>query len=154
MLYLFEDYALDTNRRELRRGSDLVTLEPKVFDLLAYMVGENRERVVAKEDLIAAVWGGRMVSNSALTTRLNAARNAIADSGHEQRLIKTLPRRGVRFVGTVHEEPRALAATAGQRDLSGPSPSLFGKPSIAVLPFANMSGDPEQEYFADGAHNG
>ena len=137
MLYLFEDFALDTHRRELHRGSDLVSLEPKVFDLLAYLI-EHRERVVSKDDLIAAVWDGRIVSDSALTTRLNAARNAIADNGHEQRLLKTLPRRGIRFVGQV---------TAG---LSNPGTSISDKPSIAVLPFANMSGDAEQEYFADG----
>ena len=137
VLYLFEDFALDTHRRELRRGSDLVSLEPKVFDLLAFLI-EHREFVVSKEDLIAAVWDGRIVSDSALTTRLNAARNAIADNGHEQRLLKTLPRRGIRFVGQV---------TAG---LSNPGTSISDKPSIAVLPFANMSGDAEQEYFADG----
>jgi len=83
----------DPDRRELLRGATHVSIEPKVFDLLAYLV-ENRERVVTKEDLIVAIWGGRIVSDSALTTRLNAARTAIGDSGQEQRLIKTLLRKG------------------------------------------------------------
>ena len=114
MLYLFEDYALDIDRRELRRAGALISIEPKAFDLLAYVI-ENRARVVTKDDLIAGVWEGRIVSDSAMTTRLNAARSAIADSGEEQRLIKTLPRRGIRFVGVVREgrQRRALHA-AGQ----------------------------------------
>ena len=106
MLFLFEDYVLDTDRRELRRGTDLVSVEPKVFDFLAYVV-ENRERVVSKDDLIEAIWGGRIISDSALTTRLNAARAAVADSGQEQRLIKTLPRKGVRFVGAVRARAKS-----------------------------------------------
>lgn len=142
MLYLFENYALDTDRRELRRGDTLISVEPKVFDLLAYLIA-NCDRVVSKDDLIGAIWEGRIVSDAALTTRLNAARSAIADSGEEQRLIKTLPRKGIRFVGQINEakHPEAPATSAL---------ALPDKPSLAVLPFTNMSGDPEQEYFADG----
>ena len=103
MRYLFEDCALDTDRRELRRGADLIPVEPQVFDLLEYLI-RNRERVVSKDDLVAAIWHGRIVSESALATRINAARSAIGDSGEEQRLIKTLPRKGIRFVGTVGED--------------------------------------------------
>jgi DNA-binding winged helix-turn-helix (wHTH) protein len=80
MRYLFEDYALDTARRELRRGTDLVPLEPKAFDLLVYLI-QKRDRVVSKDDLLSAVWAGLTVSESALTTRINAARSAIGDSG-------------------------------------------------------------------------
>ena len=98
--YLFEEYAFDTDRRELHRGADVVSDAPQVFDLLEYLI-RNRERVVSKDDLINAIWNGRIVSDAALTTRLNAARSAIGDSGEEQRLIKTLPRKGFRFVGAV-----------------------------------------------------
>jgi DNA-binding winged helix-turn-helix (wHTH) protein len=102
LFYFFEEYSLDTDRRELRRGDDLLPVEPKVFDLLAHLIGK-RDQVVSKEDLIAAVWLGRLVSDSALTSCINAARVAIGDSGETQRLIKTLPRKGIRFVGIVRE---------------------------------------------------
>ena len=106
MRYLFENFAFDTDRRELRRGAELVAIPPQVFDLLDYLI-RNREHVVSKDDLIDAIWKGRIVSETALTTRLNAARSAIGDTGEEQRLIKTLPRKGFRFVGTVREADRA-----------------------------------------------
>ena len=98
--YLFEDSVLDIGRRELHRDGKVVAVAPQVFDLLEYLI-RNREHVVSKDDLIAAIWDGRIVSDAALTTRLNVARGAIGDSGDEQRLIKTLPRKGFRFVGTV-----------------------------------------------------
>ena len=102
MLYFFDQYQLDTDRRELRRKGELLSVEPKVFDLLAYLV-DSRDRVVSKDDLITRIWMGRVVSDSTLTSCINAARAALGDSGESQRLIKTLPRKGVRFVGTVRE---------------------------------------------------
>jgi TolB-like protein len=145
LLYLFEDFVLDTGTRELRRSGRLLSIEPKVFDLIAHLVA-NRERVIAKDALISEVWGGRIVSDSALTTCINAARVALGDSGESQRLIKTLPRKGLRFVGVVRSEelPRSEPAP----DAS--APRLPDKPSIAVLPFVNLSGDSEQDYFTDG----
>jgi adenylate cyclase len=139
--YLFETYALDTDRRELRRGAQVVPVEPQVFDLLAFLV-RNHERVVSKDDVLGAVWNGRAVSESVLTTRINAARTALGDSGDTQRLIRTLRGRGFRFVGEVREAA----------DAPGPATVLVppDRPSIAVLPFDNMSGDAAQEYFADG----
>jgi adenylate cyclase len=151
MRYRFEDYVLDTDLRELRRESDLVPVEPKVFDLLVFLIA-NRERVASKNDLVAAVWDGRIVSESALTTRINAARSAVGDSGEKQHLIRTLPRKGFRFVGAVREErwPAAAAIADGTVEPHGSALTLPDKPSIAVLPFASLSSDLEQEYFADG----
>ena len=80
LLYSFEDFSLDTARRELWRNRTLISLQPQVFDLLEYLI-RNRERVVGKDDLLAAVWNGRIVSESTLSTRINAARSAIGDSG-------------------------------------------------------------------------
>jgi adenylate cyclase len=152
LLYLFEDCVLDTGTRELRRGDAAVAIEPKAFDLLAYLI-ENRQRVVSKDDLIAAVWDGRIVSDTALFTRINAARTAIGDSGEAQRLIKTLPRKGVRFVGSVCEEQassRLATPPAAGAEKPVPTLALPDGPSIAVLPFDNVSGNKDQDYFCDG----
>jgi len=100
VLFLFEDFAIDSERRELRAGGATVPVEPQVFDILVHLV-ENRDRVVSKDDLIASIWRGRIVSDSTLDSRINAVRKAVGDSGGQQRLVRTMSRKGFRFVGEV-----------------------------------------------------
>ncbi len=151
--FLFENYCLDADRRELKRGSELIATGPKVFDLLLFLV-RNREQVVTRDDLLHSVWGGRIVSESTLTSHINAVRKAIGDTGKEQRLIRTVSRRGLRFIGKIEEQelpasiPIAATIIAGEK--LTPVLALPDSPSIAVLPFRNLSGNVEQDYFADG----
>jgi DNA-binding winged helix-turn-helix (wHTH) protein/predicted ATPase len=127
VIYVFEDYALDTERQELRRGSDRVAVEPQVFDLLLFLV-RNRARVVSKDDLIAEVWNGRIVSDSTLSSRITAVRQAIGDSGDAQRLIRTIARKGHRFVGQVREEQRPADASAEKPGARGEAAAAAIRP--------------------------
>src|SRR5262245_10185123 len=155
MQFLFGDCVLDPGRLELTRVSQAIAVGPQVFDLLDYLV-RNRERVVSKDDLLGVVWGGRIVSESTITSHINAVRKAIGDSGGEQRLIRTIARKGFRFVGDVRNAQSsdgfssAKTEPAKSNETTALAVALPDKPSFAVLPFQNLSGDPQQEYFADG----
>jgi TolB-like protein len=146
LLFSCDNFSIDTDRRELRRGGELCSVEPQVFDLLEYLL-RNCDRVVSRDDMLSAVWNGRIVSEATLASRINAARIAIGDDGENQRLIRTLPRRGVRFVGVVRTGEKSANRAAEE---SAFNPTQPDKPSIAVLPFTNMSDDTLQDYFADG----
>ncbi|MFL5285926.1 MAG: winged helix-turn-helix domain-containing protein [Rhodopila sp.] len=144
----FAEFQIDLNRQELRRGGEPVQLEPQVFDLLHHLV-INRDRVVGKDELLDTIWNGRIVSEAALSSRINAARKAIGDDGERQTLIKTVHRRGFRFVGSVEE--------GGRDGTEAPAPAVNAdsvtegrKPSIAVLPFANLSQEHDTDYFSYG----
>jgi pimeloyl-ACP methyl ester carboxylesterase len=114
-MFEFDTCQLDPSRVELRRDGEPVHVEPQVFDVLRYLL-EHRERVVPKAELLDAVWGDRFVSDSALTSRLKAARRAIGDDGMAQRLIATVHGVGYRFVGEVAESgpPPAVSRPAQQ----------------------------------------
>lgn len=146
MRFRFENNVLDGDLRELTRDGAAVPLQPQVFDLLLYLVTQ-RARVVSKGDLISQIWSDRAVSDSALNSRINAARKALGDDGATQRLIKTIPRKGFRFVGEVREE---MAAPPAPTEAKPTPPRVADRPAIAVLAFENMSGDPAQDYFGDG----
>jgi adenylate cyclase len=135
-IYVFGDCELDLGLHELRFEGQVRAVEPQVFDLLAYLI-KHRDRLVDKDELNEKIWHGRFVSDASLTTALKQARQAIGDSGQKQALIKTFPRRGYRFV----------AAAKARRNNAD---DKVGAKKIAVLPFENMSSDPEQSYFADG----
>jgi TolB-like protein/tetratricopeptide (TPR) repeat protein len=154
LIFLFENHRLDPERRELICAGESVPLEPQVFDVLLYLL-EHRDRVVGKDELFDKVWDGRIVSESTLTSRINAVRRAINDTGKEQRLLRTIARKGFRFVGDVDVERPAAAPPsdhAASQDGEPPRLSLpaLDRTAIAVLPFSNLSDEAEQEYFSDG----
>ncbi|MDF2744231.1 MAG: ATPase-like protein, partial [Actinomycetia bacterium] len=140
MIYRFGDCELDDQRYELRRGGALVHLEPQVFEVLAYLA-RHRDRVVPKTELLDQIWGSRFVSESALTSRLKAARRAVGDSGREQRVIGTVHGRGYRFLAPVRETGATPAGVVDSRGraLSGsatlpPRGAESGGGSVQAVP--------------------
>jgi TolB-like protein/DNA-binding winged helix-turn-helix (wHTH) protein/Tfp pilus assembly protein PilF len=153
--FLFDNHVLDVERRELSCAGAAVALEPQVFDLLLYLI-ENRDRVISKDELFDKVWNGRIVSESTLTSRINSVRNAVKDTGRDQRLLRTFARKGFRFIGDVHaDQPAASLAQSSYLMGYDKGPGRLTLPAldrtaIAVLPFINLSDEVEQEYFSDG----
>jgi TolB-like protein len=170
MRIAFAGHEMDLRRQELRRADEIVHIEPQVFDLLLHLV-RNRDRVVSKDELFDTIWNGRIVSEAALSSRINAARKAVGDDGDRQELIKTIHKRGFRFLGEVRElageadkapnppEPAAKPEANAIRTEEQPAPAtssqaaslaLARRPTVAVLPFANLSQEPDTEYFSYG----
>lgn len=149
MIYRFKTFELDTDRFELRDNRSPVPIEPQVFALLSLLVS-NSDRMVSKEEMIERIWNGRVVSDSALSSRIKSLRQALGDDGKSQRLIRTIHGRGFRFVGevTLAKSAEGAAGAGAAGAAVAPDRSVF-KPAIAVLPFLNMSGDADQEYFSD-----
>jgi TolB-like protein/DNA-binding winged helix-turn-helix (wHTH) protein len=175
MRYAFDEFVLDPALRELRCGDRIVHAEPQAFDLILHLL-RNRERVVSQDELLEVVWDGRLVSESTFRSRVNAARRLLGDDGRQQRLIRTVARKGLRFQGEVVEhgiatsqeaeeqrpaagqgvddwpatETGAPSGSAGERTFPEASDKGDRKPVVAVLPFTNLSGDPDQEHIGDG----
>jgi len=150
MIYRFDGGALDVARRELSVGGAAVHIEPQVFALLRLLI-ENRDRLVSKDEIIDRIWGGRIVSDAAIASRIKSARAAIGDDGKTQRLIRTKARAGVRFVGHAISEAAVWTPEAAQPETVAEGPT---RPSIAVLPFAAPAGDLAAAGLGDGlAHD-
>jgi len=148
MIYIFGTFELDVERFELREGGTVLGVEPQVFSIIQLLV-ENRHRMVSKSELMEVVWNGRIVSESAVSSRIRSARKILGDSGKAQRLIRTVHGQGLRFVAEVQAFDHAPSRSDNEKRFS--DKAVPEKTSaIGVLPFANISGDPEQEYFAYG----
>ena len=157
MQYSFNNFMLDTELFELRKNDELVRVEPQVLDLIVFLIEKN-DRLVSKEELLDCVWTGKVVSESALSSRIKSARKALDDDGAKQEVIKTLHRKGFRFVAHIEVKDKSndepVPEPHIERRSSQTTESVDGKistkPKIAVLAFSNLSDITEQEYFSDG----
>jgi TolB-like protein/DNA-binding winged helix-turn-helix (wHTH) protein/tetratricopeptide (TPR) repeat protein len=162
LYFRFTDFEIDVARHELRRAGTIVHIEPQVFDLLVHLI-RNRDRIVGKDELFDVIWEGRIVSEATLSSRVSAARRALRDSGNDQSLIRTVFKRGFRFVGEVEEDGSAPAAAAIEPAAVPPSaapeaamlvtpiepPPPSETPLIEAPPFQDIGLDPDQECVAD-----
>jgi TolB-like protein len=149
MIHRFDSFELDTDRFELRRDGRAVAVEPQVFALIALLV-ENHHRMVPREELVERIWTDRVVSDSAVSSRVKSARQALDDDGTTQKYIRTVHGQGFRFVGRVSSPAEAGSASAEPDSAQGWSSEVLARPVIAVLPFENEGGAPEDSYFVDG----
>ena len=177
MKYRFAEFEIDLSQQELRRLGEPVHIEPQVFDLIVHLV-RNHDRIVSKDELIETIWNGRIISEAALSSRINGVRRALGDNGTDQVFIRTLHKRGFRFVGHVQaiSAPEADVETARLVPDDAVAPGsvpvrvsvsaevsrlddvvsesvkaeAITRSSIAVIPFGNMSDDPENDYFSYG----
>jgi TolB-like protein/DNA-binding winged helix-turn-helix (wHTH) protein len=175
--YRFAEFEIDLSQHELRRRGKLIHVEPQVFDLVVHLV-RNHDRVISKDELIDTIWHGRIISEAALSSRINGARRALGDNGNDQSLIRTLHKRGFRFVGPVQaiesatadgevtQTPHEPSIQHGRQTVSvsvaaelsnlddvvseSVRAEAVTRLSIAVMPFGNMSDDPENDYFSYG----
>lgn len=157
MQYVFGNFTIDPGRFELSARGHHLAVEPQVFDVLRHLV-ENRDRVVSTEELIDKVWSGRIVSDSAIASRVRDVRRALEDDGATQRWIRTIRGRGFRFVGEVEVTPDVEPASAIAEPIVAGLPErseqiaseVLCRPAIAVLPFTDLSDNSGASYLADG----
>ncbi len=164
MRYQFNDFILDTQRYELSKAGASLHIEPQVIELLALLV-ENRNRMVTKDEIYAKIWQGRFVSESALSSRIKTARQILGDDGKKQNIIRTVHKKGFRFVASVNcldgqasdqasilssGAETAKQAASEQIQEAKANDTTASKPAVAILPFTTLSGEKEKEYLADG----
>ena len=147
MIYKFNQFTLDTDQFLLIAKETPVPVEPLVFDLLVYLI-EHRNRVISRDELLDNLWKGKVVTSSALGARLKDVRKAVQDDGNSQKTIKTLHGRGYQFIAEV--SMLTSMSSTEEAVASSSSITLPDKPSIVVLPFNNLSGDLDQDFFSDG----
>ena len=140
-MYRFGRYTVDPEKHEITAEGDAVSVQPQVFALLVFLI-ENRDRVVTKDEIFGSVWHGRIVSDSTLNARINAARRALGDDGGQQAVIRTFPRRGFRFVADITEDAGTVATPQDNDDED--------RPALVVLPFRNVSTAADQDFLAEG----